>query len=277
MTQDGQPRHRPRAPRVPHPVARADRLPHRVPHRHARHRAPEPHLRRLRAVAGRHPAPRQRRDGRRPRRAGRPRYAIDHLQERGMLFVDPGDQVYEGMVVGENARDNDLDVNITKEKKLTNMRASTADEAVRLTPPRTMSLEQAWSGSATTSCSKSPRSRFASARRPSPAAGASDARRGRAPRHRVRTAPAVVMLCPLGAAGSPRWTGAVRRTAPGMQTGRRALRDHPHGGCGGPKKASGSLYSTRPVKERACRNGRCDADLPGAYASEPDRPALSPP
>ena len=69
-------------------------------------------------------------------------YAIDHLQPRGILFVGPGEPVYEGQVVGENARDNDLDVNITKEKKLTNMRASTADEGVRLTPPRIMSLEQ---------------------------------------------------------------------------------------------------------------------------------------
>ncbi|MBI3029808.1 MAG: translational GTPase TypA [Candidatus Rokubacteria bacterium] len=70
-------------------------------------------------------------------------YAIDHLQPRGELFVRPGDQVYEGMIVGEHARDNDLDVNITKEKKLTNMRSSTADEGIRLTPPRLMSLEQA--------------------------------------------------------------------------------------------------------------------------------------
>jgi GTP-binding protein len=76
-------------------------------------------------------------------RAGRTTaYAIDHLQPRGVLFLPPGEAVYEGQVVGENARDNDLDVNITKEKKLTNMRASTADEAVRLTPPRVMSLEQ---------------------------------------------------------------------------------------------------------------------------------------
>jgi GTP-binding protein len=70
-------------------------------------------------------------------------YAIEHLQPRGELFVDPGDEVYEGMVVGENAREADIDVNITKEKKLTNMRASTADEAVHLVPPRVMSLEQA--------------------------------------------------------------------------------------------------------------------------------------
>ena len=70
-------------------------------------------------------------------------YAIDHLQPRGELFVRPGDQAYEGMIVGEHARDNDLDVNITKEKKLTNMRSSTSDEGIRLTPPRLMSLEQA--------------------------------------------------------------------------------------------------------------------------------------
>jgi GTP-binding protein len=69
-------------------------------------------------------------------------YAIDHLQPRGVLFVGPGEAIYEGQVVGEHTRDNDLDVNITKEKKLTNMRASSADESVRLTPPRIMSLEQ---------------------------------------------------------------------------------------------------------------------------------------
>jgi GTP-binding protein len=69
-------------------------------------------------------------------------YAIDHLQPRGVLFLGPGEPVYEGQVVGENARDTDLDVNITKEKKLTNVRSSTSDEAVRLTPPRLMNLEQ---------------------------------------------------------------------------------------------------------------------------------------
>jgi GTP-binding protein len=69
-------------------------------------------------------------------------YAIDNLQARGTMFVGPGEAVYEGQIVGENSRDNDLDVNITKEKKLTNMRASTADEGIKLTPPRTMNLEQ---------------------------------------------------------------------------------------------------------------------------------------
>jgi GTP-binding protein len=70
-------------------------------------------------------------------------YALYNLQERGELFIKPGTQVYEGMIVGENARDVDLDVNVTKEKKLTNMRASTADEAIRLVPFRELSLEQA--------------------------------------------------------------------------------------------------------------------------------------
>ena len=70
-------------------------------------------------------------------------HAIEHVQERGTMLIAPGDQVYEGMIVGENARSNDLDVNITKEKKLTNMRASGSDDAVRLVPPRLMSLEQA--------------------------------------------------------------------------------------------------------------------------------------
>ena len=70
-------------------------------------------------------------------------HAIFNLQERGEIFVSPGTEVYEGMIVGENARTADLDVNIVKEKKLTNMRASTADEAIRLVPPRILNLEQA--------------------------------------------------------------------------------------------------------------------------------------
>jgi GTP-binding protein len=70
-------------------------------------------------------------------------YALFNLQERGMLFARPGTKVYEGMIVGENARAVDLDVNAIKEKKLTNMRASTADEAMRLVPPKELSLEQA--------------------------------------------------------------------------------------------------------------------------------------
>jgi len=70
-------------------------------------------------------------------------YALFNLQERGELFIRPGTPVYEGMIAGENARDADMDVNVTREKKLSNMRASGADEAVRLIPFRELSLEQA--------------------------------------------------------------------------------------------------------------------------------------
>jgi len=70
-------------------------------------------------------------------------FALWNLQERGELFVGPTVDVYEGMIVGENTREQDMDVNVTKEKKLTNMRSSTADEAIRLIPHRELSLEQA--------------------------------------------------------------------------------------------------------------------------------------
>jgi GTP-binding protein len=70
-------------------------------------------------------------------------YAIYNLQERGVIFISAQTEVYEGMIIGENSRGNDLDVNIVKEKKLTNMRASTSDDAIRLIPPRVLSLEQA--------------------------------------------------------------------------------------------------------------------------------------
>ena len=69
-------------------------------------------------------------------------FAIYNLQERGEIFIEPGTAVYEGMVIGENARSSDMDVNVTKEKKLTNMRQSTADDALRLVPPRLLNLEQ---------------------------------------------------------------------------------------------------------------------------------------
>ena len=70
-------------------------------------------------------------------------YALDGLQDRGTLLVNPGTEVYEGMIVGEHSRDNDLDVNAVREKKLTNMRASSADEAIRLVPVKALNLEQA--------------------------------------------------------------------------------------------------------------------------------------
>src|SRR4051794_16134164 len=70
-------------------------------------------------------------------------FAMFNLQERGSMFVEPGTEVYEGMIIGENSRADDMDVNITKEKKLTNMRTSAGDELERLIPPRKLSLEQA--------------------------------------------------------------------------------------------------------------------------------------
>ncbi|MHB8303490.1 MAG: translational GTPase TypA [Acidobacteriaceae bacterium] len=70
-------------------------------------------------------------------------YALDGLQDRGVLFLGPGNEVYEGIIVGEHSRDNDLDVNAVREKKLTNMRASSADDAIRLVPFKPQNLEQA--------------------------------------------------------------------------------------------------------------------------------------
>ena len=72
-----------------------------------------------------------------------PPYAIYHLQERGVLFIAPGTKVYEGMVVGEYSRENDLNVNVCKEKKLTNMRAAGKDENIIISPHREMGLEAA--------------------------------------------------------------------------------------------------------------------------------------
>ena len=70
-------------------------------------------------------------------------YAMFNLQERGSLFVTPGTEVYEGMIVGENSRTDDMDVNICRERKVTNVRQSTGEELERLVPPRLLSLEQA--------------------------------------------------------------------------------------------------------------------------------------
>ena len=70
-------------------------------------------------------------------------YAVEILQDRGQLFVAPGDEVYLGMVAGENARENDMDVNIVREKKLTNMRASTSDQAAKIDVPHRPTLEEA--------------------------------------------------------------------------------------------------------------------------------------
>jgi len=70
-------------------------------------------------------------------------YGLNNAQDRGITFIEPGTQVYEGMIIGENSRESDLDVNVTKEKKQTNMRASGTDEALMLIPPKLLNLEQA--------------------------------------------------------------------------------------------------------------------------------------
>ena len=84
-------------------------------------------------------------------------YAMTNLQERGILFVEPTTEVYEGMIVGENSRADDMDVNITKEKQQTNIRSSTSDNFEKLVPPRRLSASSsAWSSAARTSASRSP-------------------------------------------------------------------------------------------------------------------------
>ena len=124
------------APHLPCAVARPDRLPGRVPHRHPRLRRAEPPVPRLRALQGRRsraaatacwsPTP----------TATAVAYALWNLEERGPMFVGAGETVYQGMIIGENARGNDLDVNPMKAKQLTNIRTTGKDEAIRLTPPR---------------------------------------------------------------------------------------------------------------------------------------------
>ena len=139
---DGQPRHRLGPDGVPGAGPRPDRLPHRVPDRDPGHRADAPRVRGLRALGRRDPHPPDRIAGRRPDRHGdlvravQPAGAGQHVRR-------PGTEVYEGMIVGENARAEDMDVNPTKEKKLTNVRSSTGDELERLIPPRLLSMEQA--------------------------------------------------------------------------------------------------------------------------------------
>ena len=124
------------------PVARPHRLPHRVPHDHPRHRHRERDLARLRAVGRPRSSTRQNGSIVADRSGVVTPFAIIALQERMSFFVQPTQEVYEGMVIGENSRNDDMDVNITKEKKLTNMRQSTSDTFESMTPPRQLSLEE---------------------------------------------------------------------------------------------------------------------------------------
>ncbi len=140
---DGESRHGLGAARVPDSSPRPDRLPHRVHDRDARHRHPALGLRALRALARGDQDAAERLARGRPARRHHPVRAAASCQERGQLFLGPGEEVYEGMIVGENSRSEDLDVNAVREKKLTNIRSSTADELVRLAPHHQLSLDQA--------------------------------------------------------------------------------------------------------------------------------------
>ena len=133
----------PHASRISRARARPHRFPGRVHEHHPRHRAHEPRIRQLRAGEGRHP--RARRNGVLVSAEDGPAvaYALWKLQDRGRMFVSPGEMLYEGMVIGIHSRDNDLVVNPIKGKQLTNVRASGTDEAVRLVPPIELTLEYA--------------------------------------------------------------------------------------------------------------------------------------
>jgi GTP-binding protein len=109
-------------------------------HRYPRYRGYEPQVSRLRPTRGY----RGRRNGVLVSTAnGVIAYALWNLEERGPMFIEPGAQIYQGMIIGAHTRGNDLDVNPAKGKQLTNIRTTAKDEAVRLTPPQIMSLEQA--------------------------------------------------------------------------------------------------------------------------------------
>ena len=124
-------------------VARADRLSRRVPDRHARHGRAKPGVPRMGAVQGRDSGPAAGRADLHGGTGVSVAYALWKLEDRGKFFIGAQEQVYQGMIIGEHSRDNDLEVNPLKGKQLTNVRASGTDEAVRLTTPVTLSLEQA--------------------------------------------------------------------------------------------------------------------------------------
>ncbi len=135
-------RRRPRPDGVRAPGPGPDRLSRAAAHRHPGHRAAAPDRRGLRAVGRRGDPPHERRARLGPDGTSNA-YGLFNLQERSELFIGSGVDVYEGMIVGENARSGDMDVNPCKEKKLTNIRTHSHDEALRLTPPRPLTLESA--------------------------------------------------------------------------------------------------------------------------------------
>ena len=138
-------RRQPPAARVPRPDPRPDRLSGRTADRHQGHGDHEPPVPFLRPLQGRDRRPQQRRAD--LERAGEAvAYALWNLEDRGPMIIEPGWKVYQGMLIGVHTRDNDLEVNVLKGKKLTNIRTQSKDEAVRLTPPIRMTLERslAW-------------------------------------------------------------------------------------------------------------------------------------
>ena len=161
-------------------------------------------------------------------------YAMFNLQERGSLFVAPGTEVYEGMIVGENSRPDDMDVNITRERKVTNVRQSTGEELERLVPPRLLSLEQALEFCADDECVEVTAGRRAAAQDRPGREGARPGQRGRASRGGERLNAAAPSGSRRGRARRARpparprlsWRGPPRPRRPGaLRVGRRGPGD----------------------------------------------------
>ena len=175
-------------------------------------------------------------------------FAMMNLQERGTLFVEPTTEVYEGMIVGENSRADDMDVNITKEKKLTNMRSATSDELEKLIPPRKLTLEQALEFCREDECVE-----VTPERGPHPQGRArpdtSAPHRRRAPASRLTR------------------DHDVRRAPPGL-TGRRFARSRPGPGRGAPAhRGTGATGVPSRRQSIVARSSRC----PARSATKPRR------
>ena len=196
------------------------------------------------------------------RRGRTAQFALMNLQERGTLFVGPGDEVYEGMIVGENARADDLDVNATREKHLTNIRSSTAEVLVRLVPHRTLSLDQALEFLRETSASR---------RRPEERAPAQASCSTRPTASRWRGGPAQRRRLSPGAV-QPAWQGRAARRSAACSPARRRWRCRPRwattrgrGRCGGASSRT-STSPRRPGRRssrcRSWRSRRCRSSAP---------------